>query len=107
MQTIQQSLTSLSSYPVQQRVLNRVAVARALVLGDVADATVLATNNYQLAEADILMFLSKAPNVSEGGVHFAFSESDKAGFRSEAAYLYQLYEVTAREPRFGYQGEDL
>lgn len=107
MQTIQQSLTSLSSYPVQQRVLNRVAVARALELGDVADTDVLASKNYQLAEADILMYLSKAPNVTEGGVQLAFSAADKTNFRNEAAYLYQLHEETVKGPAFGFQGEDL
>jgi len=107
MQTIQQSLTSLSSYPVQQRSINRIAAARGLDLGAVADTAVLASKNYQLAEADVLTYLSKAPNVTEGGVQFTFSESDKQAFKNEAAYLYQQHEEPNRGPRFGYQGEDL
>lgn len=107
MLTIQQSLKSGSSYPTPQRVLDRIAAARGLDLSAVCEKDTYLTKEYQLAEADLLIWLSNAPNVSEGGVTFSFSADDKRSMKQTANSVYTLFDVAPKGTIFGYKGDSL
>jgi hypothetical protein len=110
MDTILQSLKSISSYPVSQTTLQRVAGCWGLALDGEATSTVLRSKAYNLAEADLKLWLSKAPNVAEGGVTFSFSADERKQFKAEAYSTYQAFDetlITRSAPEYGYQGEDL
>lgn len=110
MNTILQSLKSISSYPVASTTLTRVAGRWDLSLESNATSEVLRSKPYCLAEADLKIWLSKAPNVVEGGVTFNFSDTERNQFINEACATYEYFDeplIINIKPYFGYQGEDI
>jgi hypothetical protein len=104
--TILEALKSISNYPVPQRVFNRVAAGRGLVLDQVAISTDFESSAYKGAESDIMTWLTTAPNVSEGGVSFSLSQNEREQLKREADSL--LDQIgTPRVSIFGYKGENL
>ena len=104
--TLQEALKSITNYPIPQRTLDRVAAGRGLNLEAEADQSTLESGNYRLATADLMMWLVTAPNISEGGVSFSFSQEERNQFKKEAASI--LAELGApKRSNFGYKGEHL
>lgn len=108
--TILDSLKAISAYPIPLRTLDDVAERRGLRL--MADATqeMLTMSSYNLAKADLLLWLSLAPNVSQGGQSYSFSEDQREKMRSDAYGLYGEYaEDEADKPKtiYGYKGSRL
>lgn len=106
MVTVLESLKSVSSYPVPQATLTRVAGRRGLPLNAEATVSVLSSQTYRLAEADLMKWLAKAPNVSEGGVSFSFSSDERKSFNSEAESVYAEY-GEGEQIEYGYIGDSL
>jgi hypothetical protein len=107
MATVLESLKSLSSYPVPSATLTRVAGRRGLTLSAEATAGVLRSQSYRLAEADLMKWLSKAPSVSESGVSFSFSQSERDSLIREANEVYLEYGEITQETEFGYIGDSI
>lgn len=91
--TIKQALKGVTNYPVQDDTLQGIALCRGLSLESEATAEVLNSESYALATADIYSWLAIAPNVSEGGVSFSFTQREKETFRSVARSIYQTYGI--------------
>ena len=95
-------LQAISIYPIPSSALQSLCLGRGLdadsELG-VVDSTTL------LTKADALMWLSQAPNVSQGGVTYSFSEYERKQFRAQAEQLY--VENGGKKARFGYKGSRL
>ena len=55
------------------------------------------------------MWLSKAPNISQGGQSYSFSEDERKDFRNEAKGLYDECGEDKADilPKFGYKGTRL
>lgn len=106
MATVLESLKSLSSYPVPSATLTRVAGRRGLTLSAEATAGVLRSQSYRLAEADLMKWLAKAPNVSESGVSFSFSPEERKYFTNEADSIYAEY-GEGEQVEYGYIGDSL
>lgn len=107
MATVFESLKSLSGYPVPQSALIRITVGRGLAISAEATASVLRSQSYRLAEADLMKWLAKAPNVSQGGVSYSFSESEREQFKAEAEAIYEESGEGQPSSQYGYQGENL
>lgn len=109
MATILDALKGINAYPVPPHTLNSIAEVRGLELTDTTTRDILTGKQFLLAKADILMWLSKAPNISQGGQSYSFSEEDRKMFRAEAKSLYADCgeDKTAILPKFGYKGNRL
>ena len=111
MDTILQALKGVSGYPIPQATLSKVALRRGLDLTAEATADVLVSSNLQLAEADVMMWVSTAPNVKEGGVEFNLMVSDRESLRVQANAIYRELGDNAYQAEstvtYGYKGEDL
>lgn len=103
--TIQEALRSITNYPIPQRTLQRVAAGAGYLLDDVITAEEISSPPFKIAEARLKLWLASAPNISEGGVSFSFSESERRQLRSEAESI--LSEEGLQGPRHGYKGEYL
>lgn len=107
MATILESLKSISGYPIPLRTLTEKAERRGLNLDDEATVDVLTESAYLLATADLMVWLSTAPNISQGGQSFSFSEDQQKLFRQRAHAIYAAYgdpsDVT-QKPVYGYIG---
>lgn len=110
MATILESLKSVSAYPVPLRALVETGERRGLSLTAEATQTVLLSKNYKLAVADLLLWLSLAPNVSQGGQSYSFSEEQRQRLWNRANALYDELgeeDTSSDEPTYGYKGSQL
>lgn len=112
MQTIRESLQSVTNFPIPAATIEALATKRGLDVQKAVDATVLGSRAYRLAEADIYRWLYLVANMSQGGQSYNFTADDKAHFKAEANRLYrQLGEedkmLTGTSSRYGYKGSRL
>ncbi len=109
MATVLESLKSVSAYPVPLRTLTETAEARGLTLTDEATQTTLAGKDYNLAVADLLLWLSLAPNITQGGQSFSFTDEQRQQMRNRARGLYAEFDEdsAAQKPIYGYKGSKL
>ena len=105
-----QSLKSLSSYPIPTATVEDVAEGVGLKIDSEMSMELRNGKEYKRAKAGVFLFLSEAPNVTQGGISYSFSESERKRFRDRANnILCELGESSddASLPEFGYKGEDL
>ena len=110
METIAEALRGLNAYPIPERTLVGVATARGLLLDDDATREALRSRAYRLTCADLLVWLSQAPFVSQGGQSYTFSSEQRTTMRAQASSIYKdLGEIDALNvrPSYGYKGTNL
>ena len=109
MATILESLKGISAYPVPLRTLVVTAEGRGLALEGEATAEVLQGKAYRLATADLMLWVSLAPNVSQGGQSFSFTDEQRLRLRNRAQALYDELEPTGAnaQTQYGYKGDSL
>lgn len=107
--TTLEALKGVNSYPVPLRTLEEVAQRRGILLDDECTITVLQSKDYRLACADLLLWLSFAPQVSQGGQSYQFSDEQQLQMRAQANTIYEEYGETeaTQKGRFGYKGSKL
>ena len=104
-----QSLKSLSSYPIPTATIENVAGEAGLDINDEVTHELREDKRYKRAKALTYAFLSEAPNVSQGGISYSFSEEERRRFRLRAENLFEdIGEAGgATGVEYGYKGEDL
>lgn len=105
-----EALRGISAYPIPLRTIAEVAQRRNFQLtAEVTPESLLLDEFYQLAKADLLIWLSLAPAVSQGGQSYSFTEEQRAEMRSCAQSIYKQLEPHAAPQRvtFGYKGTRL
>lgn len=109
MATVLDSLLSVSAYPVPLRTLVGAAESRGLDPSSEVTQEVMLSERYKLAKADVLMWLSLAPDVSQGGQSYSFSDDQRVQLRNRANALYgECAEETDKpKPTYGYKGNRL
>ena len=71
--TVNEALRSINAYPIPERTIVEVCERRGLDPCGEAGFSVLDSAEFKLAKADLLLWLSYAPNVSQGGQSYNFS----------------------------------
>lgn len=106
MATIVESLRALTAYPIPMPTLVSIVEGRGLSPYDTTDNTL---PNYRKAEADVYMWLSNAPDVSQGGQSYSFTDEQRKHFRQQAKAIYEATgEATASKTTiYGYKGTRL
>lgn len=109
MATVLEALKAVSAYPVPLRTLVETAEQRGLTLSDEATKEVLSGRDYRLAYADLLLWLSLSPNITQGGQSFSFTDEQRQQLRNQAQALYDELdeESAAVKPIYGYKGSRL
>lgn len=107
MATVRETLKGVSAYPIPENTLDEIASRRDIELSGIATATVLKSSSYKLAEADLLLWLSLAPNVSQGGQNYSFTDEQRIVFRQRANAIYSMTEPEEVKTVFGYKGSRL
>ena len=104
-----QSLRSLSSYPIPTATIEDVAEGVGLAIDAELTQELRKDKRFKRAQARVYMFLSEAPNVSQGGISYSFSEEERRRFRLRAENLLeQIGDATSEAGvEYGYKGEDL
>lgn len=110
MATVLEALKGVNSYPVPLRTLTKTAEQRGLTLTGTATQEVLRGRAYNLAVADLLLWLSLAPNVTQGGQSYSFTDEQRTQLRNRAEELYAEFgedEAGTPQPIYGYKGSRL
>ena len=109
MATIFDSLKAVSAYPIPRSVIEDIAEGRGLDSASEATAEVRKSDSYRLARADLMLWVSTAPNISQGNVSFDILYSDRERLREQAnAVLSEFGEGTAtKKVKYGYRGDRL
>lgn len=109
MATILESLKSVNAYPVPLRTLVETAERRGLSLTSEATQADLRGKVYNLALADLLLWLSLAPNITQGGQSYSFTDEQRQLFRNRANALYDEFgeETSFTGITYGYKGSRL
>lgn len=109
MATYLESLKGINAYPMPLRTIVEAAERRQIDLQAEAAQDGLLGKNYHLAKADLLLWLSLAPNVTQGGQSYSFSDEQRKQLRAEANAIYRELEpqAGAATATFGYKGDRL
>lgn len=108
MTTILESLRSVNAYPIPLRSIVDAAEYRGLVLTDKATQETMQSAAFKLAKADLLLWLSLAPDVSQGGQSYSFTDEQRVQFRNRANALYKKCDEGGQSKSiYGYKGSRL
>lgn len=109
MATLLDSLKAVSAYPIPLRTLMETAERRELSVTAEATQEVLQSKAYRLAKADLLLWLSIAPDISQGGQSFSFTDEQRKDFKRQAQDIYGELEPSSGAMRvtYGYKGSRL
>jgi hypothetical protein len=104
--TVVEALKSINAYPIPMQTLACIIELRGLNPDDVCDKTLTA---YKLTEADVYMWLSFAPDVSQGGQSYSFTTEQRIQFRQMASLIMgEVGEAPKRKATiYGYKGSRL
>lgn len=105
--TIHEALRSVNAYPIPDRTIQEVCERRGLDPCAESGFSVLDSADFRLAKADLLLWLSYAPNVSQGGQSYSFSDEQRARFRAEAQGLLDEDSEEQKHTIYGYKGSVL
>ena len=106
--TVLEAFKGINAYPIPQRTIEEVAGRRGVGLTADASAAVLTSGRYRLACADLYMWLSFAPDVSQGGQSYSFTDEQRLRFRTMAQAAYaELEDNRGGGVRYGYKGSRL
>ncbi|MBQ2364711.1 MAG: hypothetical protein II288_03995 [Alistipes sp.] len=105
MATIVESLRALNAYPIPVATLVSIAEGRGLS-PDEQEGDITA---YELATADVYMWLSYAPDVTQGGQSYSFSDEQRKRFRQEASAIIIANggRAASKSTIYGYKGSRL
>lgn len=103
------ALKSVNAYPIPLRTLVETAERRNISLTADATQEELQSKNFRLAKADLLLWLSLAPNISQGGQSFSFTDEQRKDFKRQANAIYEVLEPNSNAgyATFGYKGDRL
>lgn len=106
--TLREYLRGLTNYPVSEGALNSILSARGANSRTEFDGT----SQSLLAMADLYMWVSTAPDVSQGGQSYSILYSTREQYRKRANELYRkagepVDGEVATKVHFGYKGDKL
>ena len=102
-------LKSINTYPIPNNVILEAALKNGLDADTEVTKEVVDSGSYRLAQADVYTFLAGAPNVTQNGISFSFSDEQRSYFLKTANAIRDNEGVTspASGQGYGYMGEDL
>nr|WP_308570821.1 hypothetical protein [uncultured Prevotella sp.] len=101
-----EALRALSSYPVPPFVVNNITDEQGLNPGDDITPAIRQTAAFTKAKAAVYYFLADAPNISQGGVTYSFSEDERSRMKSKADAMLNGIGASGDSGTYGYIGED-
>lgn len=107
MLSVVEALKAISAYPIPMRAIYTVAGKRDIDLDFGMTTDVIKGKAFNLAKADLLMWLSTAPDISQGGQSFSFTDEQRRMLRNQAQAMYAEFEpdgLAVQKPIYGYKG---
>ena len=103
------ALKGINAYPIPLRTLVEIAERRGVNLMETATRESLNSKSYKLAKADLLLWLSLAPDISQGGQNYSFTNEQRNDMKEQAQGIYNILEpdTNAGCVTYGYKGDRL
>lgn len=103
------SLQAISGYPLSRNSLKSICIECEVDANQEIDAECIKSANYKKAKAEVFLMLSQAPNISQGGVSYNFSQEERESFKANYYALMNEIgeEANLKLPKFGYKGTNL
>lgn len=107
--TALQSLRSLSAYPIPPATLQDIAEGVGMAIDAELTREQRQSADFKRAKAQVYLFLSEAPDVTQNGISYSFNSEERRRLRTKAeSLLDEIGETdTAGGITCGYIGEDL
>jgi hypothetical protein len=105
--TVLESLKGINAYPIPLRTIDNAAEYRGLTLTEDISESIVQSSSYKLAKADLLLWLSLAPNITQGGQSYSFTDEQRTQLRNRANAIYSEYESSDNAESgsiYGYKG---
>lgn len=109
MKKISELLRSVNSYPIPANIILEAGIKYGLDIEADATPETLKSKEYKLAKADMYKYLAGAPNISQNGISFSFTEDQRSMFLNLSSSIRKEVGVEDKESGqgYGYMGEDL
>lgn len=109
MKKVSELLQSINAYPIPANVITEAGIRHNVDVESDVTPEIIKSSGYKLAKADIYAYLAGAPNVTQNGISFSFSEDQRTYFLSVASSIRSEEGVTdpTTGQGYGYVGEDL
>ncbi len=110
--TILDSLKTLNRYPVPSPFLESTLIRYGVDGGEALTADIINGAAYNLVKADVFVWLSDAPDISQGGQTYGFTDEQRVRLRNEAYAIYREYGkdmdgISTPTPLYGHKGSRL
>ncbi|MCD8313424.1 MAG: hypothetical protein LUC24_04620 [Bacteroidales bacterium] len=108
-QTVLDALRAVNPYPIPMRTIEGTAAMRSLDVDAEATEEILSGSNFRLAMADLLWWLAFAPDVSQGGQNYSFTDAQRDQLRRRAQQLWDELDDSEADSTglYGYKGTRL
>lgn len=111
MATYLEALKGVNAYPVPLRTLTGISERHGVVLTDEATRDGMTGKAYNLCVAEVLLWLSFAPDVTQGGQSYSFTDEQRTQLRNRANALFNEFgdedDAALNKPLYGYKGSRL
>lgn len=104
---IRETLIAISSYPIPPAAVQVICRARGVDADAEFTLALAAEADYKKAMADLYIWLSEAPNITQGEVDFSFSSAERAYMRRKAAAILNEAGENIDGDQYGYMGSVL
>lgn len=104
---IREALIAISSYPIPPAAVQVICTARGVDADAEFTLALAAEADYKKAMADLYIWLSEAPNITQGEVDFSFSSAERAYMRRKAAAILNEAGENIDGDQYGYMGSVL
>lgn len=105
---IRNAIKAINGYPIPPGTIENIADEAGLKADDDITKEVRASNEWKKARALTYAFLAEAPNITQGGISYTFSEDERSRFATKSNRLLAEFgeEETTSDIPCGYIGED-
>ena len=107
MATVLEALKGINSYPVPLRTIIETAERRGVSLSAETTGDMLRGKGFNLCKADLLTWLSYAPDITQGGQSYSFTDEQRTDMRNLASRLMDEFGEEKPKTIYGYKGKRL
>lgn len=101
------AIKAMSSYPIPAATIENIIEEAGLDAEADFTKEMRASDQFKMAKALTYAFLSEAPNITQGGISYTFSEDERSRFQKKSSNLLaELGEDEGSDIPCGYIGED-
>lgn len=110
MENVIDILRGINAYPIPVKEIIGACEYRGLSYYDDATSEIMSGKAFNLVKADLLLWLSISPDISQGGQSYSFTDEQRRVMRNQAQALYAEFEPdgsAVQKPIYGYKGSRL